>query len=163
MNIYKTLLVFILLMYIFPAAVFAEKNKQNIRFVTTKSDHINARKGPGISYPIEWVLVRKSEPVKITAEFEQWRRVEDINGFLGWVHSSVLSPKRSVIFTGTNMGMLLKKPTTKSRVIAKLEPGLRCSLDKVENNWSRIKCSGYKGWIENKHIWGLSQAEIKNE
>jgi SH3-like domain-containing protein len=162
-TIQKIFLVILCLMNIAPEIALAQKAKQDIRFVTTKSDNINARKGPGISYPIEWVLVRKSKPLKITAEFEQWRRVEDSKGLLGWVHSSVLSPKRSIIYIGSNIGILFKKPTKNSRIAAKLEPGLRCQFDKVENNWSKIKCNGYKGWIESKYVWGLSEAEMKNE
>lgn len=40
------------------------------RFVSLRSNHINARSGPGARYPIEWVYMQKNAPVEIVAEFE---------------------------------------------------------------------------------------------
>ena len=37
------------------------------RFVSLRSNHINARSGPGARYPIEWVYMQKSAPVEIIA------------------------------------------------------------------------------------------------
>ena len=38
------------------------------RFVTLASDEVNMRTGPGLQYPITWVLVRESLPVEIIRE-----------------------------------------------------------------------------------------------
>ena len=129
------------------------------RFAIIKSNHVNARIGPGTTYPIEWVFVSKAEPIKIIAEFEQWRKVEDVEKQGGWVHSSVLSPKRSAIIMGNNIQKLYARDDISSRIVAKLEPGLRCMLDKCKNHWCKIKCDGYKGWIEAKNIWGILKSE----
>ena len=40
------------------------------RFVSLRSSPVNARSGPGVKYPIEWVYMQKSAPVEIIAEFE---------------------------------------------------------------------------------------------
>ena len=135
-------------------------NEQKVpRFAIVKSNQVNARTGPGTTYPIEWVFISKGEPIKIIAEFEQWRQVEDVDGKGGWVHSSVLSPKRSVVIMGHNIQKLFAQDDISSRIIAKLEPGLRCVLDKCKNHWCKIKCDGYKGWIETKSIWGILASE----
>ena len=60
------------------------------RFVATKSSEVNARTGPGIKYPIEWIFIKKGEPLEITAEFEQWRYVKDIKGEGGFYLENVL-------------------------------------------------------------------------
>jgi len=70
---------------------FADISKEKLpipRFVTIKFDEVNVRTGPVIDCPIEWVFIRKGEPVEIIAEYEQWRKVRDINGEGGWVHAS---------------------------------------------------------------------------
>jgi 3-oxoacyl-[acyl-carrier protein] reductase len=41
------------------------------RFVTIKFNEVNARTGPENDCPIEWVFVKKSEPVEVIAEFGQ--------------------------------------------------------------------------------------------
>ena len=64
---------------------FADISKEKLpipRFVTIKFDEVNVRTGPVIDCPIEWVFIRKGEPVEIIAEYEQWRKVRDINGVL---------------------------------------------------------------------------------
>lgn len=126
-----------------------------IRFATTKSNEVNARTGPGIQYPTEWIFIKKGEPLAITGEFEQWRYVRDIKGDVGWVHSSVLSGKRSVIVTGDKIKFLKKQPSAHSRTIAQISNELRCQFKKCEDEWCKIKCDGYTGWIERKNLWGL--------
>ncbi len=143
-------------------SAFAAKAKPPLRFVSIKSNQVNARTGPGVEYPIDWVFVSKSEPVKITAEFEQWRKIEDISGAGGWVHSSVLSPKRFVVITGKEIRKLYNQPDSYSRIVARLEPELRCTFDKIEQYWCKLKCEGYKGWVEAAYIWGILEHEIKN-
>ena len=51
------------------------------RFVSLRSSPVNARSGPGVKYPIEWVYLQKSAPVEIIAEFEDWRRIKDWQGY----------------------------------------------------------------------------------
>jgi SH3-like domain-containing protein len=124
---------------------------------------VNARSGPGAKYPTKWIFVKKSEPLAVTAEFDQWRYVKDIDGDIGWVHSSVLSNKRNVIITGKDNAILRKRSSSKSRIVAYLSPNLRCQLKKCEipdagnaKRWCKIKCEGYAGWIEDFRLWGLS-------
>jgi SH3-like domain-containing protein len=149
---------------LFSHPTFAEEKEKSLpRFTTIKSNHVNARTGPGITYPIEWVFISRGEPVKVTAEFEQWRKVEDINGPVGWIHSSILSPKRSVVITCKDQHIFLKSPQKNSRIVARLENGLRCNLDKIKNGWCKLKCKSYKGWVEVNYVWGLTKSEIENE
>ncbi len=158
----RSLLALFFLFLTYP--IYAEEKEKSLpRFATIKSNHVNARTGPGISYPIEWVFISRGEPIKVVAEFDQWRKVEDINGYVGWIHTSILSPKRSVVIISKDPYLLLKSPQKNSRIVAKLENGLRCNLDKVENKWCKLKCKGYKGWVEASYVWGLTKAEIGNE
>ena len=150
----------LLLILLLPNVALATKNPNVPRFVTAKSDHVNARKGPGATYPIGWVLVQKYQPLKVIAEFEDWRKTEDMSGYVGWVHSSVLSTKRSVIITCKNKCNLWKSASDSSKVAAVLEEGLRCSLEKVKYSFCKVKCKNHKGWIEHKNIWGLLKEEI---
>lgn len=144
----------LILLLSFISAAFAQESKLP-RFVTIKSNQVNARTGPGTTHPVEWVFVSKGEPVKIIAEFEQWRKVEDVEGKGGWVHSSVLSPKRSVVMVANNIQKIYANADVTSRVVAKLEPQIRCLLDQCKKSWCKVKCEGYKGWINSSFIWGV--------
>ena len=69
------------------------------RYVSLKGSEGNARRGPGLSNRIDWVFTRAGMPLRITAEFEHWRRVEDKDGLGGWIHYMLLSGIRTVLFT----------------------------------------------------------------
>ncbi|MDF2965652.1 MAG: hypothetical protein K0Q51_1040 [Rickettsiaceae bacterium] len=129
------------------------------RFASIKSNEVNARTGPSNRYPIEWVFIKKGEPVEIFAEFEQWRRIRDITGEGGWVHSSMLSGKRFVIVKGDEPQLLYKKPTTNSVVLAKVAPEVRCELFKCQDKLCSVKCGDYKGWIAQNMLWGAYPEE----
>ncbi|ADE30375.1 hypothetical protein rpr22_CDS790 [Rickettsia prowazekii str. Rp22] len=146
----------ILIIIILSTTINANNKKLPIpRFVSIKSNEVNARRGPTTKSAVEWVFIKKGEPVEITAEYEQWRQVRDINGECGWIHSSVLSAKRSVIIASDKEIELTKSADPKSRVIAKLMPKVRCSLKKCKEEFCQVTCKDYKGWISKKAIWGV--------
>lgn len=125
------------------------------RFVTIKFNEVNARTGPEKNCPIEWVFIKKGEPVEVVAEYDQWRKIRDISGEGGWVHSSVLSGKRSVVVTSKNIMPLLDSPSDYEHIVAKLTPQIRCNLSKCKGDWCKITCQNYKGWIARKYLWGV--------
>ncbi len=125
------------------------------RFVSIKSKEANARRGPGIKYPIEWVFVKKGEPAEIIAEYEQWRRIKDFDGEGGWVHLSVLSGKRYVVISSKKNAPILKAPKAESEKIAEAEPGARCKTLTCKDSFCKIECLDIKGWIEKKFLWGV--------
>lgn len=129
------------------------------RFATIKSSEVNARTGPTIKCPIKWVFIKKGEPVEIVAEYEHWRNIRDIKGEGGWVHLSLLSTKRAVIIVSKEAIPLTKAPTTNSQTIAFISPNVRCQLNKCQDNWCKVKCKNYQGWIARKTVWGVYQDE----
>lgn len=156
-SFFNTLIFFLILL---PLLANAANEKLPIpRFASIKSNEVNARTGPTIKCPIEWVFVKKGEPVEIIAEYEQWRQIRDINGEGGWVHSSVLSGKRSVIILGKEIIPLLKSPEIDNKVTAKVSPNTRCQLNKCKNNWCRISCKNYNGWVFKNILWGVYKNE----
>ena len=133
----------------------APKNLPVPRFVTIKFDEVNARTGPERDCPIEWVFIKKGEPIEVITEYDQWRKIRDIKGEGGWVHSSVISGKRSVVVVAKNTMPLLKSPGKYDQIVAKLVPQIRCSLYKCQKDWCQIGCKSYKGWIAKKYLWGV--------
>ena len=137
---------------------FADISKEKLplpRFVTIKFDEVNVRTGPAIDCPIEWIFIRKNEPVEIIAEYEQWRKIRDVNGEGGWTHSSALSAKRAVILVSKNIMPLIASPGSYDEIIVQLKPKIRCNLIKCKNDWCQVVCKSYKGWIAKKFLWGV--------
>lgn len=129
------------------------------RFVTIKFNEVNARTGPENDCPIEWIYLKKDEPVEVIAEYGKWRKIKDVDGEGGWVHSSVIAGKRSIIIIGKNPVPMLENPSNHKNVKANLLPNLRCSLHKCEKDWCLVTCKNHKGWVSRKHIWGIYPEE----
>ena len=91
------------------------------RFVSLRSELVNARSGPGSRYPIEWVYMQKYAPVEIIAEFELWRKIKDWQGSESWVHQAMLTGKRTVKVSTPGENNIYAKPDYNSKVIAKVE------------------------------------------
>lgn len=125
------------------------------RFVSARSERVNARVGPGLRYPIEWVFVRQKLPLKVIREFGHWRLVRDPEGAEGWVHQRMLSGLRTVIVHSNGISKLFSKPHNSAPVIAKLEPNVICQLIQVKDQWVKVKINDHKGWIEKNQIWGV--------
>ncbi len=123
------------------------------RFAALRSSEVNLRAGPGTQYPVEWVFLRRSLPVEITAEYGNWRKLRDVDGSEGWVHKSLLTGRRSVLVTGT-VRSLRSNPDGASAVIAKLEPGVVAALLSCGSGWCRIEADGLKGWLPQADFWG---------
>ena len=129
------------------------------RYVTLKGSEGNARRGPGLTHRIDWVFTREGMPLKITAEYEHWRRVEDVDGAGGWVHYSLLSGVRSVLIT-KDMAQAFDGPDAKSEVVYQSELGVIGKLLQCVPDWCRVSVDGQKGWVPKTALWGVDKAEV---
>ena len=131
------------------------------RFVSLKASKANARRGPSLSHRIDWVYKRKHMPLEIYAEYENWRRVRDIDGAGGWVHYSLLSGVRTAILK-VNMQPLTKGPDENSNIVARFEKDVIAKIEKCELKWCQLTTGGYKGWVPKTSIWGVYDEELRD-
>jgi len=129
------------------------------RFQSLKSDNVHLRVGPGTQHPIEWVLQRRNLPVRVLAEIDQWRRIVDSSGTVGWVHQQMLSGRRYGIVTG-EIRPLRREPNRDSVAVARLEPGVIGRLIECRDAWCRMEAGGFRGWIARAEIWGTDPNEV---
>ncbi|WP_316015467.1 SH3 domain-containing protein [Roseobacter sp. HKCCA0434] len=126
------------------------------RFVSLKAGQANIRRGPGTSYRIDWRFVRRSMPLRVVAEYENWRNVRDRDGMGGWVHFALLSGVRTVIVEGATAEML-SEPVEGAPIAAMAEAGVVARLGECTGGWCRIEASGHEGWVREDAIWGTDR------
>jgi len=129
------------------------------RFVSLKGTEGNARRGPGLTHRIDWVFTRSGMPLMVTAEYENWRRVEDFEGAGGWVHYALLSGVRTVLVT-LDMAEFRHTPEDRSTVVAQAEMGVIGRVLECEIDWCRVAIEGQRGWVRKSSIWGVKPDEI---
>ncbi len=156
--------ILLILMLLFPCVTHAQDVGESTgypipRFVSLNGDQVHSRMGPGTRFPIKWTYQRKNLPVEIIEEFDNWRKIRDIEGEEGWVHQSLLSGKRYAIQNTTNDAVIHRRPEDTSRQVAIIESGAVILLDSCENDWCRISSSGLRGWIPAVSLWGVYDGE----
>lgn len=124
------------------------------RMVSVKAEGVNVRAGPGISYAIKWVLMRRHYPVEIIAEYQSWRKVRDWEGAEGWIFHSALASTRSVIIDDNNV-VLRRLSSSSSPAVARPAAGVVGLVETCESLWCFVKIRSYQGWIERDNLWGL--------
>ena len=128
------------------------------RMVSLKKPLTYMRTGPGRKYPIIFEIRQKGYPLKIIAEFNNWRKVTTLYNLTGWIHTQLLSSFRTgIILKTTN---LKKIPSDKSKSEAKLLPNLLVNIKKCQLEWCEIEIIKeriFVGWIKKTFIWGAVQ------
>lgn len=137
------------------------------RFVSLKADRVNMRRGPSRSHQVQWVLLRAGLPVEITAEFENWRRIRDFDGDEGWVFHTLLSGRRTVLFTPWNeddgdLVQLRRQPDQSAAVAAQVGPRVMGDVVGCENSWCEISLEEARGWATQDALWGVYPGETIN-
>jgi SH3-like domain-containing protein len=133
------------------------------RFVSLSKDEAFVRAGPAQHYPVKWTYRRAGLPLEIILEFENWRKVRDIDGQEGWVFYSLLSGNRTGIVKDAELAPLFKKPKPDSGLAAQLQKGVIVRLDECEPGWCKAEIKtqneSLSGWLERKYIWGIYENE----
>lgn len=143
------------------------------RFVSLKSSESNLRKGPNVKYPIVWTFHQKGYPMEVIAEFENWRKLKDIDGEEGWVHTNLVTGIRNVMISNNKYQtpnedyearnrelVLFRYPDEASYPMLRLELGVIAALKSCNIEWCKIKVSDTSGWVRKENLWGIYQQEI---
>ena len=149
----KKFLIFLLLLF---KVLFFVPNSfavESITFLSLKKDEVNLRQGPSFEYPIKLIYKKKYLPVIIIDKSGPWRKIKDFENNTGWIHTVLLSRKKTAINIKKN-SILYKKPTSFSKTIAKLEIGRLILIKKCKMKWCKVSSGDYEGWIVKNTLWG---------
>ena len=128
------------------------------RYVSTKFSTVNVRGGPGDDHRMLWIYHVRGLPLQVVAETDEWRRVCDPEGGLGWVHKRVLAETRTVMRTQGRDLLLRARPTETARAPAVLAARSIATLGKCERGWCRITADRTSGWVRSSEVWGVDPA-----
>jgi SH3-like domain-containing protein len=136
---------------------------KTLRYVSLKADRVYLRKGPGTQYPVAWEFQRAGLTVEVIREFDVWRQVRDANGTVGWVHSSLLSGRRTALILPWEvkegqpqlpLATLRYDDRETAAPVAQVEAGALVSIMGCEKGWCRVSIGSHRGYIEQTKLWG---------
>ena len=132
------------------------------RMVSLKNSLVFMRSGPGTDYPIKFEFKKKKYPMKIIAEFYNWRQVVTSDNITGWVATHLLSSFKTSLILETTF--LKNNPSTQSKSLAKLLPKLLIEIKKCNAEWCKviiIKNDKFVGWVKKDFIWEPTKNNIQ--
>jgi SH3-like domain-containing protein len=163
------------LIVVSPVAIAAAEGPSGLplpRFVTTRSNPINVRVGPGTKYDVAWVYVKAGTPVEIIQEFDTWRKVRDADGSEGWLHQNLLQGKRAGLVAPWKPAdekiALLGANAPDSGIRAWLTPNFRVDIKACDGTWCKVvatshpvtgNAQSFEGWLQQEEIWGVYKGE----
>jgi SH3-like domain-containing protein len=128
-------------------------------FVSLKSDKVFMREGPSDNHRVKWVYHRKGLPVEVVASFEVWRRVKDMDGEIGWIHTALLSRERTAVVVGSAEAPIRKATGAEAEVVAEAKPGAVGRLVTCKADSCEVKFDAVTGWLERTRLWGVHDGE----
>ena len=132
------------------------------RFVSLKSNDVNARVGPSINYPIKLKYVFRNLPLEIIDEFDVWRKSKDHEGNIGWVHKSLIKGDRFILVNqNTNKNVNLYN-IPNGKIIGIIKKNNILDLNLCIIDWCKVTQNNFSGWLLKKNIWGVYETEVYN-
>ncbi len=134
------------------------------RFVSLKAEKVNVRRGPSSDHAVAWVFKRKSLPVEIVAEFENWRRIRDSDGEEGWILQNMLSGRRTALVAPWRheQTIPLYAGVGSETLTARMSAGVVSEVRSCTGEWCLIAAGGYEGWVQQAMLWGVYPGESIN-
>jgi SH3-like domain-containing protein len=132
------------------------------RMVSLKQSRVFMRSGPGLNYPIKFEFRKKKYPMKIIAEYYNWRQVVTYDNIKGWIATHLLSSVKTGLILKTTF--LKISPSNQSLSKAKLLPLLLIEIKKCNTEWCKvviIKNEKFDGWVKKEFIWGSTKNHIE--
>lgn len=130
------------------------------RYVSLKTDRANVRRGPALEHRVDWEFLRRDMPLRVVAEHGSWRRVQDMDDVAGWVHSALLSGKRTVIVVKAPEAMLHEDADPESAPVARIEQGVILTVHACRAAWCLLEKDDHEGWMPKTDLWGVDAGEV---
>ncbi len=144
--IFKNFIIILFSMFFFSFAIAEDL------FLSLKKNKVNVRYGPNLNSPIKYIYKKMNLPIKQIDKKENFRRVIDFKNNSGWIHISQLKKVNSIIPIKDKI--IFKKPSKFSKPLATVKRGRVLIVQKCIDSWCKVKSGGFRGWINNSHVWG---------
>lgn len=130
-----------------PAMVHAQE------FLSIKGKTVNIRAKPTTQSDVAWELIQ-GYPVEVIDRKEDWLKVKDFEGPLGWVHQPLTSSDPHFLIKADSVN-LRAGPGTSHSVVTKLKKYDIVKTLEKQGDWAKVATTeGQEGWLLSKLGWG---------
>ncbi|MDP1025893.1 SH3 domain-containing protein [Sphingomonas sp. KR1UV-12] len=141
-------------------AVAQDAAPQPPRWMSIGAGRALMRTGPARTYPGAWLYQRPDLPLRVTAAFQEWRRVQDPDGTEGWMLVNLLRKTRTAYVRGPGAAAMRDKPSAGSGAAWHAAPGVVGRISACGEGWCRFDVKGKAGFVEVGDLWGVDPGEV---
>jgi SH3-like domain-containing protein len=122
-------------------------------FLSIKGNTVNIRAKPTTKSEIAWELI-KGYPVQVMERRDDWIKVKDFEGPLGWVHQPLTDSVPHYLIKADTVN-LRAGPGTNHSVVTKLSKYDIVKTLEKRDDWAKVQTAeGQSGWMLEKLGWG---------
>jgi SH3-like domain-containing protein len=152
-------LIGLLLLFAASAAFAASAPVSQAHFVSQRVAEAYLREGPSYQHKILWVYRHRGYPFLVTASFDVWRRVQAVDGTVGWMSAAMLSDQRTVLVTGKGR-VQIRESADGGKVVGLADPGAIAGLKNCTAAACHVRGEDIDGWVPRSRIWGVGADEV---
>jgi SH3-like domain-containing protein len=94
-------------------------------------------------------------PFEVLVKLDQWTKVRDTNGEVGWVENSALADRSMVVVTVPLADVRAAPDAQSPLVFEAYKQVLLEALEPPANGWVKVRHrDGQEGYIRTSHVWG---------
>lgn len=100
-------------------------------------------------------LLKKTTPVEVLVVVDNWSKVREPDGAIGWVEKKHLSDKRTVIVTAAK-AQIRQTADANGSVVFEADKGVSIEVaDPVREGWIKVRhTDGQSGFVRITQVWG---------
>jgi len=100
--------------------------------------------------------VTRYYPFEVLVKLEQWTKVRDANGEVGWVENAALGDRPTVVVTVPLADVRAAPDPQSPLVFEAYKQVLLEVLEPAANGWVKVRHrDGQEGYIRTSHVWGV--------
>ena len=125
--------IFFILFLIIPINVYSIIYPIEPKYASLKKDRVYLRWNASFDAPIKFIYQKKNLPILIIDKYDVWKKVRDIEGMEGWIHTSMISNKKT--FINNKEQKLLKYKDNDKIINAIVKKGVVGKIIKCDGNF----------------------------
>ncbi len=146
--------IFLIFLLILPFNVYSIIYPIEPIYASLKKDKVYLRYNASFEAPIKFIYQKKNLPILIIDKHDIWRKVRDIDGTEGWIHTTMISKKKTFINEKDQNLLKYKDSKIVNAVVKRGVVGRIINCDKI---FCKVKIKTYRGWIKKEYLWGIKK------
>jgi SH3-like domain-containing protein len=99
--------------------------------------------------------VTRFYPFEVLVKLDQWTKVRDANGEVGWIENTALGDRTMVVVTVPLADVRAAPDAQSPRVFEAYKQVLLEIVEPPANGWVKVRHrDGQEGYIRTSHVWG---------